>query len=589
MLADLFTSRTAADPGARSTTWTRSRSTSWTSQAGPERSTTWTSTSWTRRATVTVAAALGSVVGFGPGMAMASTLDESGPTVQYVVRAQPGQLSSLHTDLAREATVVRQIDLISADVVRMTAAQAAHLSADPRVLSVTRDARVQLASSRRGWKQQGNTAADRNQQAAGTDSTVRGTGKASATLSDVASQIGIAAAHDAGITGDGVDVALIDSGVSPVEGLAAGKVVYGPDLSFDSQDDKTRYLDGYGHGTHLAGIIAGETAGFEGVARDSRIVSVKVADAHGNADVSQVIAALDWVVSHAHSGGLNVRVLNLSFGTDSAQAYQIDPLAYAAEQAWHAGIVVVTSVGNTGKRLGRLTDPASDPYVLAVGSADTTYVVPRVSTFSARGNGVRNPDLVAPGAHIESLQPKGTEADKEAGTTARKANGLFLGSGTSQAAAVVSGAVALLLGERPDLTPDQVKAMLRATANPLASGSERSQGKGLVDVGAALALETPDAQQTFARSTGTGSLEAARGSLHVRDGKTVLTGEQDIFGQTWQGPGSDLSAWGGSTLTSTNWGAVAWGSTNWGSTNWASSNWASSNWASSNWAATNWG
>ena len=127
----------------------------------------------------------------------------------------------------------------------------------------------------------------------------------------------------------------------------------------------------FGHGTFMASIIAGHepgvnpTAGdsksYMGVAPDARLVSVKVADARGATDVSQVIAGIDWVVQHAHDPGLNIRVLNLSFGTDSAQSYRVDPLAYAAEVAWNAGIVVVVSAGNGGPTDTGLTMPAADP------------------------------------------------------------------------------------------------------------------------------------------------------------------------------------------------------------------------------------
>jgi serine protease AprX len=124
--------------------------------------------------------------------------------------------------------------------------------------------------------------------------------------------------HD--VTGAGIDVAVIDSGVTPVMGLdAGGKVVNGPDLSFDSQYDNVRHLDAYGHGTHMAGIIAGRDTGivedydkavkthFVGIAPEARIVNMKVGDAQGVTDVSQVIAAIDWVVQHRNSNGLNIR------------------------------------------------------------------------------------------------------------------------------------------------------------------------------------------------------------------------------------------------------------------------------------------
>ena len=128
----------------------------------------------------------------------------------------------------------------------------------------------------------------------------------------------------------------------------------------------------------MAGLIAGndgQAGGYRGVAPDARIVSLKVGVADGGADVSQMIAAIDWVVQHRNDNGMNIRVLNLSYGTNSTQPYGIDPLAYAVEQAWKAGIVVVAAAGNSGYQNGAsaqgLADPAYDPQILAVGAADT--------------------------------------------------------------------------------------------------------------------------------------------------------------------------------------------------------------------------
>jgi len=197
---------------------------------------------------------------------------------------------------------------------------------------------------------------------------------------NVAQVTGARKAWASGLTGSGVDVALIDSGVTPVAGLDdAGKVVNGPDLSFESQNSGTRYLDTFGHGTFMAGIIAGYDGTlsngslsdtYNGVAPNARVISLKVADAHGNTDVSQVIAAIDWVVQHRKDPGMNIRVLNLSFGTPSMQSYLLDPLSYAAEVAWRKGIVVVVSAGNDGTGTGKLLNPAQDPYVLSVGAED---------------------------------------------------------------------------------------------------------------------------------------------------------------------------------------------------------------------------
>ena len=223
-----------------------------------------------------------------------------------------------------------------------------------------------------------------------------------------------------GYTGAGIDVALIDSGVSPVDGLTVnGKVLNGPDLSFESQNSDLRYLDSFGHGTHMAGIIAGQSDGtpnrittkeakkhFLGVAPDARIVNVKVATRNGATDVSQVIAALDWVVQHRNDNGMNIRVINLSFGTDSTQSYYLDPLAFAVEQAWAHGIVVVVAAGNDGNS-SPLRNPASDPFVIAVGAAKTNSTErtgdDSIPLFSSCGTNQRHVDLVAPGKSIVSL------------------------------------------------------------------------------------------------------------------------------------------------------------------------------------------
>jgi serine protease AprX len=550
--------RQRPDVARSSTTWT---STSWTRTASA-------STTWTRRATTAVAGSLTALLAFAPTGALAATPDQ-GPVGQYVVRALPGQLAAVDNRLRHDGTVVRQIDLINADVVRLRAADASALTRDPRIASVTRDLSVHLAGARSSETKSG----------------------ATASLSSVADDIGASDLWAKGQTGRGVDVALIDSGIADVPGLDRGTVIQGPDLSFDSSDPAAKHLDEFGHGTHLAGIIAGNNpaTGFSGIAPGAQVVNVKVADAHGNSDVSQVIAGIDWVVQHAHTDGLNIRILNLSFGTDSQQDYRVDPLAFAAEQAWRAGIVVVVSAGNDGARADGLTDPAIDPYVLAVGAADTTGRVDRVARFSSRGDGVRNPDLVAPGAHVASLRAPGSLADVQHGASAKTKDGLFRGSGTSQAAAVVSGAAALLLGARPDLHPDEVKALLTGTAHDLGNAA-RAQGNGLIDVAAAVTADVDGSDQHFAVSDGSGSLEGSRGSYHVMQGSSVLTGERDVLGQAWSaGQSWGGQAWGSQAWAGSSWASSSWAGSSWASSSWASSSWAGSSWAGSSWASSSWG
>ena len=425
--------------------------------------------------------------------------------------------------------------------------------------------------------------------------------------------IGARDAWEDHITGDGVDIALVDSGVSGVEGLTTkGKVVNGPDLSFDLQAGAAPYLDTFGHGTHLAGIMAGRDRTIErghgpgdgefgGIAPDARVVSVKVAGASGQTDVSQVIAAIDWVVQNRKAGGLNIRVLNLAFGTDGTQDYRVDPLAHAVEVAWRSGIVVVVAAGNTGGIRTGLANPAYDPYVIAVGADDplgtsgtTDDAIP---AWSDRGDGIRNPDLVAPGVSIRSLRVPGSSLDQAVPATS--AGGRFIGgSGTSQAAAIVSGAVALLLEDRPDLTPDQVKALLTTAASPLPQAGPEARGAGLIDVEAALKARAPSAAQTWDRSTGTGSLEAARGSIHVALDGATLDGERDVFGAAWDGPAwAGLSAraaawdggiWNGNAWSGSGWSGLSWSGLSWSGLSWSGLSWSGLSWSGLSWSGLSW-
>jgi serine protease AprX len=415
-------------------------------------------------------------------------------------------------------------------------------------------------------------------------------------LSTVAAAIGADDLWAAGVDGTGVDVAQIDTGLVPVDGLnLPGKVVNGPDISFDSQNEPSRYLDGYGHGTHMAGIIAGNdgtAGGFRGVAPGSRIVNLRVGSNDGAVDVTQVIAAIDWVIAHRSSDGLNIRVLNLSFGTDGIQDRRLDPLAYAVEAAWRYGIVVVVGAGNDGTSRSSLSNPATNPFVLAVGAADLRATASPaddiVAPFSSRGSSSRRVDVVAPGVSIASLRDPGSLIDQEHPSAVVNSR-YFRGSGTSQAAAVTSGAVALLLQARPDLTPDQVKAVLRATATPLVRSDLQSQGSGRIDVALAAAVPLPVATtQTWAYGSGTGLLEAARGTSHVADGGVELRGEQDIMGRPWNGATWAPAALAGTAWTDGSWNGSAWTDDCWCTDTWAGRTWTGRTWTGTSWAGRTW-
>jgi serine protease AprX len=402
--------------------------------------------------------------------------------------------------------------------------------------------------------------------------------------------IGADQAHAAGYTGAGIDVALIDTGVSPVAGV--GPVLNGPDLSFDSQQPAFEHLDAYGHGTHLAGIINGSGAGVEGVAPGARILNVKVGAANGAVDVSQVIAAIDWVVQHRNDPGVNVRVLALAYGTDSVQPAAIDPLAYAAEVAWRHGIVVVAAAGNRGTGAA-LDDPAIDPYVIAVGASEPQGTLSTaddlVSTFSNPGNGSRRPDLVAPGRSVVSLRVPGSFVDLQH-PEGVEPDGLLRGSGTSQATAVVAGSAALLLQAHPSMTPDQVKAALTKTAMSLPL-SLLSQGAGQISIARAIARNPQSfsqARQGWPTGDGTGSLEGARGTQHVEMDGVPLSGEVDIFGMPWDGQSWSGQSWSGQSWSGGTWNGQSWSGQSWSGQSWSGQSWSGQSWSGQSWSGQSW-
>jgi serine protease AprX len=424
------------------------------------------------------------------------------------------------------------------------------------------------------------------------------------TMSSVDDTIGASKMWSLGYTGKGVGVALIDTGVVNVQGLASGNVVNGPDLSLDNTSSGLRTLDGFGHGTHMAGIIAGNdgtSSGFKGVAPGAKLLSVKTGSASGAVDVSQVIAGIDWVVQHRADNGMNVRVINLSFGTDGVQSYQLDPLAAAVEHAWRKGIVVVVSGGNSGSDQPSLDNSATDPFVIAVGADDTAGTTgaadDSIPAFSSRGSSTRHVDLVAPGQSIVSLRDPGSVIDTEYPAAAVDTR-YFKGSGTSQAAAVTSGAVALLLQAHPAWTPDQVKAALMHTATALPQATASDRGAGLLNVFNADTALLTSSTQTWTASSGLGTLEGARGSDHIDDNGATLSGEKDIFGKAWRastwaaasanGSAWTAGSWNNSTWTGSCWCGGSWTASTWTTVTWTGNDWAGSSWASHSWAGESW-
>jgi serine protease AprX len=290
------------------------------------------------------------------------------------------------------------------------------------------------------------------------------------------------------LTGKGVGVAVIDSGVAFLPELQ-GRIT----ASLDFTDGRGPGIDQNGHGTHVAGIIAGgahnKLSDPIGVAPQAEIVSLKVLDERGRGLASDVIDAIDWAIAHRQQ--FNIQVINLSLGAPVVQSWRDDPLDQAVERAYEAGITVVAAAGNFGKDTdgnrvrGGITAPGNSPYALTVGAMDTHRTPWRsddtVAEYSSRGptliDGLIKPDLAAPGSHIESLLAPNS-------WIARTYPELVVGSGkdallelsgTSMAAAVVSGAAALLESAK-SLSP-------LATRLALQWSSEYSRPAGLLGIG----------------------------------------------------------------------------------------------------------
>lgn len=295
---------------------------------------------------------------------------------------------------------------------------------------------------------------------------------------DAPEAVGADYVWEQGVTGDGVTIALVDSGI----------VAYNP-LKYDTDRD-TRLLawmdfvqnrrnpvDKNGHGTHLASImvnsIKGADQSYNGIAPNANLVVVRVLDQNGESDYETVIQGIDWVVQHRDE--YNIKVLNLSLSGEVVAPYWADPLNRAVTKAWSEGITVVTCAGNQGPDPMTVSVPGNNPYVITVGAFTDAYT-PKdwtddyLAEFSSAGptqDAFIKPDLIAPGAHMMGMMPRNSTIAKEHEANQIGNTKYFEMSGTSQAAAVVTGIVALMYEQNPDLTPDQVKYRLMITSMPM--------------------------------------------------------------------------------------------------------------------------
>jgi serine protease AprX len=391
-----------------------------------------------------------------------------------------------------------------------------------------------------------------------------------------------------GVTGKGSTVAVLDTGITKLPDFGK-RIIGGVDLSGEGNP----YLDSYGHGTFVSGLIAGNGASsgglYAGEAPGASLVSIKVSGATGSTDLATVIAGIKWAVTNRDAYGIDV--LNISMGAPPFPSSVNNPLDRAVERAWNNNIVVVASAGNTGPNNGTITSPGDDPLVITVGALDDNGTAgasdDTMTSFSAVGptavDGWFKPDLVAAGRSVVSLRAPGSTLDL-ANPTARIGAANFVGSGTSFSAAITSGAAALLRQMYGKASPDRIKGALLQGASTGPVGNPFVDGFGSLNVSAA-------SQQT------TGRLIQAAPTVATPAGATVslfVTGAGSAWngsnwsGSSWNGSSWNGSAWNGSSWNGSSWNGSAWNGSAWNGSSWNYAAWDGSSWNGSSWNGSSW-
>ena len=347
-------------------------------------------------------------------------------------------------------------------------------------------------------------------------------------------------------------IAVVDSGVFKTKDL---KSRIKKQVNFSINMHKSTDL--YGHGTFVAGIIAGNGNGsngkYIGVAPKAKLVSIRISDDQGMSNESDVISGLQWIFDNKDLK--HIRVVNLSLNSSVEQSYHNSPLCAAVEILWFNGIVVVVSAGNNGT--ANLYPPANDPFVITVGATDDRGTVALsddvIASFSAYGiaeNGLIKPELVAPGKNIISLLPDHRNLTISKQHPENRVTSLYFRmSGTSISAPMVSGAAALLLQNDPTLTPDQVKYRLMATANNNWPGYDANKaGAGYLDIYAAVHGTTTESANT-----------------DIPASQLLWSGGEPVV---WESVAWNSVAWNSVAWNSVAWNSVAWNSVAWNSDYW---------------------
>ena len=389
----------------------------------------------------------------------------------------------------------------------------------------------------------------------------------------------------AGDTGQGVTVAVLDTGIDNLPDFS-GRLIGGVDLSGEGNP----FQDSYGHGTFVAGLIAGNGASsngqYSGEAPGAKLVSIKVAGADGTTHLGTLISGLQWAVDHQSRYG--IKILNISLGFKPTESTVLNPLDRAVEAVWNSGIAVVTSAGNAGPFNGTILSPGDDPLVITAGALDDMATAStsddEMTDFSSAGptspDGWVKPDLATSGRSVVSLAAPGSTI-YNANPSALVGTANFAGSGTSFSAAVTSGAAALVLADNPGLTPDQIKARLLGTTGPGPVGNPFVDGHGALDAYAAATAGPMNFRQSAAwlLPTWPGS------TVSLAPTRPVDTWNANLWsGTTWSQAAGTGWAWNGIAWNGGDWNGWAWNNGGWNGASWNDANWSGWAWNDAAWS-----
>lgn len=378
-----------------------------------------------------------------------------------------------------------------------------------------------------------------------------------------------------GLDGSGVTVAVVDTGVNSSADFS-GRLT----KQVTVNDKASNASDGYGHGTHVAGIIAGDgsnsNGAYVGIAPKAKVISVKVSDDKGASSEKDMVDGLQWVFEHQKQ--YTIKIVNISSQVATQQSYKNSALDAAVEALWKEGVVVVVSAGNKGPSSDSNDTvsyaPANDPFAITVGSVDENgqtglpdFTYAPFSSYGKTVDGYSKPDLMAPGVHLVSTMPSGVlRTNYPAGVVD---NSYFMMSGTSVSAPVVSGTAALLLEAYPNLTPDQVKYALRTTAK------DYGQTNGSQPAGTAGVVQADQAIDYVASTVNNGGKVPSDNQgvkltpLISSDGKTV-----DFNNISW----SNIS-WSNISWSNISWSNISWSNISWSNISWSNISWSNISWS----------